>query len=58
MAIWEACTIQGKDPGDRVDLDGSGPDWARVLAPQFVLNDGSDYAVVGFGVDLIPGDEA
>jgi hypothetical protein len=57
MPIWEACTIVSKAPGGRVDLDGSGPDWARVLAPQFVRNDGTPFASVGYGVDLIPTDE-
>lgn len=49
MAAWERATVSGGGPGSRINLDGNGPDWARVLSPKFRLNDGANYAVVGFG---------
>jgi hypothetical protein len=48
MSIWERATVNTAT--GRIALDGSGPDMVRVLSPTFRLNDGSDYAVVGFGV--------
>lgn len=55
MAIWEKATLQGTSPGSRINLDGTGPDWVRVLSPKFRLNDGSAYAIVGFGVQIAKG---
>lgn len=52
--IWERCTVNSST--GRITLDGTGPDMCRVLAPQFRLNDGADYAVVGFGVIVAMGD--
>jgi hypothetical protein len=57
MSLWEKCTITDPDAagdaGHRVDLDGSGPDWVRVLSPKYVQNDGTDYVFVGNGIKLI-----
>lgn len=52
MAIWEKATLTGTAPGSRINIDGTGPDWVRVLSPKFRLNDGSDYAIVGFGAKV------
>jgi len=50
--MWEKATIVSGSPGGRINLDGTGPTWVRVLSPKFRLNDGSAYAVVGFGVRI------
>lgn len=52
-SIWERCTVNTIT--GRIALDGIGPDMCRVLAPQFRLNDGTNYAVVGFGVIVAMG---
>ena len=57
MAIWEAATLAGKAPGDRVDVE-DGTDWVRILSPSFRLNDGNDYSYVSWGNKVIAGDEA
>ena len=51
--IWERATVNQST--GRIDLDGIGPDYVRVLSPTFRLNDGSDYAVVGFNVIIALG---
>jgi hypothetical protein len=51
--IWEQATVNAST--GRIDLDGSGPDMVRLLGPQYRLNDGSDFAVVGFNVQIALG---
>ncbi len=54
MAIWEQGTpADGIDYGDRIDIDGSGPIYVKVLSPKFRRNDGSDYCNIGYGVQVI-----
>ena len=63
MAVWEKGTptvspdaeagITGVAFGDRIDIDGSGPVWVKVLAPQYRLDDGDEYCLVGFGTETI-----
>lgn len=55
MSIWQAAEVDHTSPSPegRVDLPGDSSDSVRVLAPQFVLNDGADYVVIGFGVKVI-----
>ena len=53
MAVWEKGTpattldleegITGVAFGDRIDIDGSGPVWVKVLAPQYRQDDGDEY---------------
>lgn len=51
MAVWEQATISG----DRIDVDGGGSSWVRILSPSFRLNDGNDYTFIGFGNQFIEG---
>jgi len=50
--IWQKGTIVSGAPGGRVNVDASGLDELRFLSPKFVLNDGSDYGLVGYGLDV------
>lgn len=52
MACWQKGTIFDGMPGGRVAVDPNGADDIRFLSPKFVLNDGSDYGIVGYGLDL------
>lgn len=51
--IWQKATIVSGLPGGRVTVDALGTSWVRFLSPKFVLNDGPDYGIVGFGIDII-----
>lgn len=63
MAVWEKGTpateldlendITGVAFGDRIDIDGSGPVYVKVLAPKYKRNDGTDYCNVGYGTQVI-----
>lgn len=52
--VWQKATVNLET--GRIDLDSEGTDWVRFLSESFVLNDGSDYGMIGFGVDFIKGD--
>lgn len=49
MAVWEAATIDGL----RVEVDAGGSDFVKFLAPQYRLNDGAEYGIIGYGIDFI-----
>ena len=52
--IWERATVNQST--GRIDLDGTGPDYVRVLSPTFRLSDGDgDYAVIGLNVIIALG---
>lgn len=56
MAIWEQGTpaVEGDVSfGARIDIDGSGPVWVKVLGPQYRQDDGDEYCNVGFGAHII-----
>jgi hypothetical protein len=58
MAIWEAATLQGNDPGDRVDVDSEGAAWVKILSPSFRLTDETgDHTFIGWGNKVIPSEE-
>lgn len=52
MAYWQKGTIVDGNPGGRVNVDPNGADDIKFLSPKFVLNDGTDYGIVGYGLDL------
>jgi len=54
MAYWQKGTIVDGNPGGRVNVDANGPHEIRFLSPKFVLNDGSDYGIVGYGMTFGP----
>lgn len=49
MPVWEQATIT---ESGRVDVE-AGNDWVKFLAPQFRLDDGSEYGLIGFGIKTI-----
>lgn len=53
MAHWQKGTIVSGQPGGRVNVDPAGTDELRFLSPKFVMNDGGDYGVVGYGLDVV-----
>lgn len=54
MAIWQKGTpADGLDAGDRINIDGLGPVYVKVLSPRFKRNDGVDYCNIGYGTEVI-----
>lgn len=54
MAVWEKGTpVTGLEAGDRIDIDGSGPIYVRVLSPKFRGDDGDEFCIIGYGTDVI-----
>lgn len=51
MAIWEKAT----ETAGNIEIDGTGPDWVRVLSPSFRTSGVPDTATIGFGVQFIEG---
>lgn len=51
MAYWQKGTIIDGAPGGRVNVSESGSYDIRFLSPKFVLNDGADYGIIGYGID-------
>lgn len=52
-AVWQKATIVSEAPGGRVTVDALGTSWVRFLGAKFILNDGTDYGIIGFGIDVI-----
>lgn len=51
MAIWEQAT----ETDGTIEIDGTGPDWVRVLSPSFRNAGSPDTATIGVGVQFIEG---
>jgi hypothetical protein len=52
--VWERATVD--QATGRIDLDGIGPDYVRVLSPMFRLTDGDgEFAVIGLNVVILLG---